>query len=237
MLNNIAIKMLSKNHLLNIDMLECIRRGSAEILFASEEGVLLIDIPSQICMISIIKSKIAENLICKIPNNTEIIAAHDEYTYNLVLQRFKFTNIMVCYNTVYTKNTPIPIKNSIIKIKSLTYKYKDIIMENYTKADIIDIDYIEDRLKANVMLGAFIDNNLCGFIGNHSEGSIGMLEVFPKYRGKGIGMALQIEATNNALANNRYAYGQVLEDNLASTGLQKKLGFELSKDKVYWLMK
>lgn len=35
-----------------------------------------------------------------------------------------------------------------------------------------DTKYIENRLKANVMLGAFLNNNLCGFIGNHEEGSI-----------------------------------------------------------------
>ncbi len=31
MINNIANKMLFKDYLLNIDMLECIRRGSSEI--------------------------------------------------------------------------------------------------------------------------------------------------------------------------------------------------------------
>ena len=88
------------------------------------------------------------------------------------------------------------------------------------------------------MFGAFINNDdLCGFIGTHTEGSMGMLEVLPKYRGKGIGAALQIAATNNALANKRYPYGQVVEDNIASAALQKRLGFELSKNKVYWLMK
>ena len=103
--------------------------------------------------------------------------------------------------------------------------------------EIVDISYIENRLKSNAMLGAFMNNDLCGFIGNHAEGSIGMLEVFPEYMEKDIGSALQIAATNAALADKRYPYGQVVETNLASTALQRKLGFELSKDKVYWLIK
>ena len=64
-----------------------------------------------------------------------------------------------------------------------------------------------------------------------------MLEVLSNYRGKGIGAMLQIVATNDALSNKRYPYGQVVETNSASIALQKKLGFELSKNKVYWLIK
>jgi GNAT superfamily N-acetyltransferase len=237
MLKNIATKMLSKDKLLNIDMLECIRRGSSEILFASVDAVFLIDIPSQIYMISANNVNIAENLISKLPNDVETIVTHDKFTYDLLLKRFNFAHNMICYNTVYTNKIPIPFLNSTVKIKKLTHEYKDIIIENYSKIDVVDDIYIENRLKANVMIGAFLNNNLCGFIGNHTEGSIGMLEIFPQYRGKGIGSALQIAATNDALANNRYAYGQVVEDNTASIALQKRLGFELSKNKVYWLMK
>lgn len=237
MLKDIAIEMLSENHLLHVDMLECIRRGSAEILYASADGVLLVDVPSQVYMISTFNNHTSENLISKIPDSAEIIAAHDKFSYDSLLKKHDYSARMICHNTVYTKKTLIPVENSDIKIKHLNTDYKDIIINNYTKAEVVDSNYIEERLKANVMLGAFINNDLCGFIGNHSEGSIGMLEVFPKYRGKGIGMALQIAATNDALANNKYAYGQVVEGNFASTSLQKKLGFELSKDRVYWLIR
>lgn len=237
MQNDVLIKMLSKNKLLHIDMLECIRRGSAKILFSSDEVVLLMDIPSQIYMISSCNSKITEDLISNLPNDIDIIVAHDKLTYDLLSEKFNFSTNMICYNTAYLKEIPIPIQNSTIKINKLTHEYKDIILSNYSKIDIVDSDYIENRLKGNVILGAFIDNNLCGFVGNHTEGSIGMLEVFPQFRGKGIGSALQIAATNNALKNNRYAYGQVVEDNFASIALQKSLGFELSQNKVYWLIK
>jgi GNAT superfamily N-acetyltransferase len=153
------------------------------------------------------------------------------------MEKYNFTETMVCHNTVYTKKTLIKANDSITKIKPLTIAHKDIIIKNYSKIEIVDTDYIKNRLKANVMLGAFINRNLCGFIGTHEEGSIGMLEVFPEYMRKGIGSALQIAATNTALIDKRYPYGQVVETNSASTALQRKLGFELSKDKVYWLIK
>lgn len=237
MLNNIANKMLSKDFLLNVDMLECMRRCSAEIIWASDEAVLLIDIPSQIYMLSANTSEAVRNLINKLPTDPKLIVTHDKFSFDLLNEKFNFNETMICYNTVYTKKTPIKILNSTVEVKRLTLEHKDIIIKNYSKIDMVDTNYIENRLNANVMLGAFINNNLCGFIGNHEEGSIGMLEVFPEYMGKGIGSILQIAATNDALANNRYPYGQVVETNLASTALQKKLDFQFSKSKVYWLIK
>ncbi|MFR8333203.1 MAG: hypothetical protein ACLU9S_13295 [Oscillospiraceae bacterium] len=40
-------------------------------------------------------------------------------------------------------------------------------------------EYVEDRLKAGVIFGAFADGRLAGFVGEHHEGGMGMLEVFP----------------------------------------------------------
>jgi len=190
MINNIANKMLSKDYLLNIDMLECIRRGSSEILFASDEAVLLIDIPSQIYMISTENQGIAKILISDLPNNINLIVAHDKFSYDLLAKKYSFNETMICHNTVYTKEVHIKLPNLMVEIKLLTPEYKDIIIKNYSKIEIVENDYIQDRLKAKVMFGAFIDDDLCGFIGSHKEGSIGMLEVLPKYRGKGIGAAL-----------------------------------------------
>lgn len=235
MLKDIATNMLSKDFLLNIDMLECIRKGNSEILFASNEAVLLIDIPSHIYMISTTNTKIAQNLIDTLPNNIDYIVAHENFSYDILKRKYNFNKTMICHNTVYTKKEPIKAKNSMIEIKLLTPKYRDFIIKNYSNSEIVEDEYIQNRIEANVMFGAFINNELCGFIGSHEEGSIGILEVIPKYRGQGIGTALQIAATNDALANKRYPYGQVVETNSVSIALQKKLGFELSKNKVYWL--
>ena len=51
--------------------------------------------------------------------------------------------------------------------------------------------YLLDRLGRGLMLGAFVDDMLAGFIGVHSEGSMGLLEVFPAYRRRGLASALE----------------------------------------------
>lgn len=69
--------------------------------------------------------------------------------------------------------------------------YSEYVYNNYSSKDTVDVDYIKNRIKTNTMLGAFIDKKLVGFIGTHEEGSIGILEVLPQYRKRGIGEMLQ----------------------------------------------
>ena len=98
-----------------------------------------------------------------------------------------------------------------------------------------DPEYVEDRLKAGVIFGAFVDGCLAGFVGEHHEGSMGMLEVFPPYRGHGLGLALESFQINRYLSQGRVPFDQVIVGNEKSMGLQRKVGMELSKDTMSWL--
>ncbi|MCI5919517.1 MAG: GNAT family N-acetyltransferase [Roseburia sp.] len=85
------------------------------------------------------------------------------------------------------------------------------------------------------MYGAFLAGKLTGFIGVHEEGSMGMLEVFPEYRGRKIGKALETYLINLQLEQGMTPYGQVVEGNEISTQLQKSLGLCPAKTPVYWM--
>ena len=76
---------------------------------------------------------------------------------------------------------------------------------------------------------------LAGFVGEHHEGSMGMLEVFPPYRGHGLGLALESFQINRYLSQGRVPFDQVIVGNEKSMSLQKKVGMELSKDTMSWL--
>ena len=97
------------------------------------------------------------------------------------------------------------------------------------------LEYVRDRIEKGWMFGAFVDGKLAGFIGMHTEGGLGMLEVLPEYRGRGIGRALETYAVNISLEQGYTPFGQVVEDNLVSVKLQESLGFYFAKDKVYWV--
>jgi Acetyltransferases len=230
-------RMLAKDLLLNIDILECIRRGDIELIYSSENGVLVYDKPSKAYMMSAYTMKAAKEIIEKIPENIKIIVGHQNFYYNLLVNRFNFKDNMICYHSVYTKSRPIEIQNNNIEIRMLSEDHIDTIIKNYSKFDLCNREYIKGRINNGAMYGAFSGDRLCGFIGIHEEGSIGMLEVIPKYRGNGIAKCLQAFLTNEAIKCGRFAYGQITENNIPSIELQKKLGFEVSSGRVYWLFK
>ena len=87
------------------------------------------------------------------------------------------------------------------------------------------------------IFGAFVEGTLAGFIGMHTEGSIGFLTVFPEYRRRGIGTALETFLINEMLERGFTPYGQTEEGNTASHRLQETLGLCFSKEMVYWMQK
>ena len=88
---------------------------------------------------------------------------------------------------------------------------------------------------ARGMLGAFVEGEPAGFVGFHAEGTIGMLEVLPPYRRRGVGEALLRGAVRLALERGQYAFGQVFTDNAPSLALQRKVGLAVSEEILYWL--
>ena len=111
---------------------------------------------------------------------------------------------------------------------------EDRIREVYTLAS--EESLLDDFSRGEVF-GLFIDGRLTGFIGFHSEGSMGMLHVFEEGRKKGYGSLLEKYDINRALELGRIPYCHVFESNAASQALQAKLALKKGKRKCWWLWK
>ena len=86
------------------------------------------------------------------------------------------------------------------------------------------------------MRGAFAKGQLLGFIGMHSEGSVGMLEVLPPYRRRGVALALMAAMANHCLERGWVPFSQIFDGNTASLELHRRLGWTLCPEKLYWVM-
>ena len=110
-------------------------------------------------------------------------------------------------------------------------------MCRYYENSLSSRDYILDRLASGVVYGAFVNGALAGFIGEHDEGSGGMLEVLPQYRRMGLGTLLETYNINMALQNGKTPFGQFFEENSVSRALQRSMGMEVASEPVFWLTK
>ena len=78
---------------------------------------------------------------------------------------------------------------------------------------------------------------LAGFIGEHLEGSMGLLYVFPEFRRKGIATALEKYYIARTMEKGFVPFGQVEKDNKESLLLQKKLNMTQSEKLTIWMWK
>ncbi|MCD8379868.1 MAG: GNAT family N-acetyltransferase [Lachnospiraceae bacterium] len=90
------------------------------------------------------------------------------------------------------------------------------------------------------MYGAFMQSDegetvLAGYIGTHSEGALGMLQVRTQYRGRGIGAALESFMINLALTRGEIPFGHIFEGNEASLRLQRKLKMNVTDVILWWV--
>ena len=90
---------------------------------------------------------------------------------------------------------------------------------------LIPREDIVDHLRRGWIWGGFDEEGgLVGFIGEHDEASMGMLEVFPEHRRRGYAQALEAALIERFRAVGRTPYCHVALGNEASRALQRKLG-------------
>ena len=76
---------------------------------------------------------------------------------------------------------------------------------------------------------------LCGFIGCHNDGSMGMLYVEDAYRRQGLAASLEGYLINKQREQGMIPYAHIVNGNEASIQLQERLGLNLSDPVIWWL--
>lgn len=226
-----ALQYLKKKPLLHVSMTEPIRRGQAEILKAAPQGVLLKILKDDILMLSADTPETGMALLSDFETIPTIVV-HQEFLIEPIMQMYKKEGTTICHQAVYTKKEPFAIPAEA-DIRLLDERYCQTMADYYHLSD--DPEYMRELVNLGVMHGIFVENNLAGFIGMHTEGSMGLLEIFPEYQNRGLGTILQKYMINFILQKGWIPFGQVIVGNEASMNLQRKLGMEFADGKVTWI--
>lgn len=229
-------KLLKKSKMLYMDMIESLRRGMGELVWEEAAGVIVHDAGAGIYMAALFDEEKKEEMVTVLLEGLkekEQLVIHQESLLKSLEQRLPIEKTIVMRQVVYTQNISVPVSKDI-ECRALGIEDMETVLSHYHM--VSDSDYIAERLRSGNMFGAYVDGRLAGFAGTHLEGSIGMLEVFEEYRRRGIGKALEAFMINRHLALGYTPYGQVVEDNGASLGLQDKIGLCISKEIFYWVV-
>ncbi|MCM1368343.1 MAG: GNAT family N-acetyltransferase [Roseburia sp.] len=138
-----------------------------------------------------------------------------------------------CTSFAYFDPLPPPC-DPAVTIKRLAPTLAETVHAAYTNPGNADVTHIADIMRDKGVFGAIVNGKLAGFIGRHGDGSMGMLEVFDGFGGRGIGTALEKFMINYVMSFGRTPICDVFCQNAASLALQKKIGLTAADGLTFW---
>ena len=239
----LALAFCERDRLLFVDISECVLRGAAEILYAESgagelDGVLLFERSSGIYAFAAAGEAGAHRALdgldeADLASKSCWIVAHGDACRKAAYDRLHIVRETACFQVAYLQKTPLPLRGDLV------FSYPDRAQIERIKQDYkLESPENIERLCADKKLWAAClkdTGEFVGFIGEHPEGSMGLLQIFPEYRRKGFAEETEKFQINRYVQGGRVPYGHVIEDNAVSVSLQKKLGLQTAKEKVYWL--
>ena len=213
-------------------LVQTVLRGWAGALDAQEDGVLVYSARAEVTMLAWRTRERLEQMLARIPQG-EDIALHgeaDAETVRSVKARFRLPHEQRVSQYAYYGALPEAEKE--LDLRTLTLSELDFVYENYGHASR---EYLRARIEDGVMLGAYVDGALAGFIGEHSEGAMGLLHVMPEHRREHLGFRLERAAIRRTMLLGQTPFCQVFDGNDASHALQARLGMTRAKSRAIWL--
>ena len=162
-----------------------------------------------------------------------LVLTDDRDTVKTLSEAGAYREIMPCTQAVYLKAEPPQVQRPGVSLRPLTMEDMDFVLKNYHHPGAYE-EHIRGRI-AEGMTGVMMGGKLAGFAGVHQEGSMGLLEVLPQFRRRGLAEMLEADLIRRQLEKGLLPYCHIQPGNDASTALQKKLGLTFDSRTLYWL--
>ncbi|MBP5617954.1 MAG: GNAT family N-acetyltransferase [Clostridia bacterium] len=207
------------------------QRGRGEIVAEPEGALLVRDRISGALMLACDDRRVGKTLLDRyVDSACDLLMVADHALGMASFEQCGFSDKLECYQVVYCGDMPVGddrltyrvAEESDLPMLTATYRF-------------ISAEEIAELVKMRTILLGYDRDQLVGFVGEHLEGSMGLLHVFPEYRRQGYGSALQKEYMIRTMKLGFVPFGQVEKNNAASLCLQKKLGLQLSDNLIVWM--
>ena len=227
-----VIKKLSSKKRIFIHMMETLARGWGEVLYAEEKNVLIYLPGIGNAMLNAEDEEHLEKMLPLIPAGVRehsMVTVTDRWN-DRISEALGYHGSMLCSQACYTRGEPLPVKHK--DIRQLTEEQIPYVTEHY---HLGSEEYVRERIGAGAVFGVYIEGMLCGFIGSHDDGSMGMLYVEDAYRRQGLAASLESYLINRQREQGFVPYAHIVDGNEASIRLQENLGLNLSEPVIWWL--
>ncbi len=124
-----AIAYLSREPLLHVEMLEAVRRGTARLRYAAEDGVLLRETRSGACMISA-RSPERGRLLVDAASDGKLFNLHQKELADYTAKTYGLRETLACVQSVYTGKERLPVMEGV-SFRRLDPGVKAMVLEHY----------------------------------------------------------------------------------------------------------
>lgn len=237
---SICQEALNRDPVLYLDLTEAVRRGEGRLIAAMPRGALAAfrnyEKEGQDLGFTMFANdrETAKRLLAMLPSQPAFLTVHEDFYLDELTKRFGFTELNPCWQMGWLRTMAPALPDTGAEIRQLDASHLSVVQANYT---LEDGEYLGWLISRGELYGAFEGDALLGFVGRHAEGSMGLLEVLPQYRRRGLGRMLQAYMIELELSRGHVPYGQVFDGNQVSMALQKSLGMTPSIGRLWWALK
>ena len=217
--------------LLGIDRV--LRRGTGEVIEKDDTVIFAYDSVSEAYFLACEDAEAGLAALEKhVERDMRLLSVIHAELGKTVFEKYGFTDMFECYQVAYYGEPPAVREELEIRIAGR----EDIpmLVKNY---DLISPEEMERVVERKSMMLGYKDGQLIGFIGEHLEGSMGLLYVFPEFRRMGYASVLEKRYIADTMRKGFIPFGQVEIHNAASLKLQKKVGMTQSRNTICWMWK
>lgn len=240
---------IKKNPTLYADVADMIRTRKCRFIYAREDGILFQDddgfYENGTFVLAADNEAAARKIILLCPEEYDKIkesalVCHGEKQAEFCRGFFGFDCVTKCYQVTYNPPEPLPLKGAL-RFEKANGKHLQTIIDTYDRESPESLKKLVAANKVNVAYASEtaadgeVRERFVGYIGQHPEGSMGLLLIFPEYRRHGYAEELESYQINEIIAEGRTPYAHIITDNFKSFSLQKKLGADVANDLVVWM--
>lgn len=229
-----ALRLLARSGEKGLPLAESLRRGLGEVLLA-RKGAVLLRTSGAAQMLWATNRRLARQAAECLGSPGVTCVLGSRAVAQDVARALGAEGPHACLSFAYHGDVP-PEVPAGLDIRVLTPAYEGPILEHYSHAEYLEPGELAGTLAAGRVLGGFENGRLCGFIGEHAEGSMGLLEVFCESRGRGWGSALLAAKIAQQLSDGLLPWCEVWPDNEASRALMGKLGLTCGPADSMWFI-
>lgn len=240
---------IKRNPTLYADVADMIRTRKCRFIYAHDDGIFFQDddgfYENGTFVLAAQNEAAARKIILLYPEEygkikQSALVCHGEKQADFCRDFFGFDRITKCYQVTYTPPAPLPLKGAL-RFEKAGEKQLSTIINTYALESPDSLKKLVAANKINCAYATDTDENgnaqenFVGYIGQHPEGSMGLLLIFPEYRRHGYAEELESYQINEIIAEGRTPYAHIITDNFKSFSLQKKLGANVADDLVIWM--